>query len=184
MTVSRIHSTSATPIPAWAWGAELLVLAAIAVSTTNLLLLAVMWVCLVATLAMLGNRPGAFAMAQRLSGVVCVWWIIMAIVSPSADPTLGSVMWRLPTWNPGPGVRLGGVMTASGLLLTATSSRPGCDRGRRHISSATSRCISCGTSPVGLVVSCPGTLRCPTCRLGSPRCLRVDASCRDRRNDP
>lgn len=121
MTVSRIHSTSATPIPAWAWGAELLVLAAIAVSTTNLLLLAVMWVCLVATLAMLGNRPGAFAMAQRLSGVVCVWWIIMAIVSPSADPTLGSVMWRLPTWNPGPGVHLGGVMTASGLLLTATS---------------------------------------------------------------
>ncbi|MGK2308926.1 hypothetical protein [Cutibacterium sp. V970] len=121
MTVSHIHSTSATPTPAWAWGAELLVLATIAVSTTNLLLLAVMWLCLVVTFAMLGSRPGVLATVRWLSSIIVVWWIIMAIVSPSANPTLGSVVWRLPTWSPGPGVHLGGAMTASGLLLTVTS---------------------------------------------------------------
>ncbi|WCC79512.1 hypothetical protein O6R08_08320 [Cutibacterium equinum] len=119
MTTSRIH-TPATPVPAWSWGAELVVLATIAISTTNLLLLAVMWVCLVVTLAMLGNHPGVLATTRWLSGIVVVWWIIMAVVSPSADSAMGSVMWRLPTWSPGPGVHLGGVMTASGLLLTMT----------------------------------------------------------------
>ncbi|MSS46081.1 hypothetical protein FYJ43_08540 [Cutibacterium sp. WCA-380-WT-3A] len=121
MTATRVHSTSTTPIPAWAWGAEMLVLATIAVSTTNLLLLAAMWVCLVVTLAILGSHPGVLSMTRWLSGIVVVWWIIMAIISPSSDSTLGSVMWRLPTWSPGPGVNLGGAMTGSGLLLTITS---------------------------------------------------------------
>ncbi|MDO4413109.1 hypothetical protein [Cutibacterium sp.] len=119
MRTPRIDPTSA--VPAWAWGTELLILAVIAVATTNPLLLTVMWVCLVVTLKMLSPRPGALAMTRWLSGIVVVWWIIMAIVSPSADSTIDSIMWRLPTWSPGPGVHLGGAMTASGLLLTATT---------------------------------------------------------------
>lgn len=110
-----------SPVTAWVWGALALAWCCLAASTTNLLLLVVAWICLVVTRSLLGPHPGVGRATRGLTAAVVAVWIILALVSPPSVTTLPTVLWRLPSWSPGPGVSLGGAMTVGGLLTTISS---------------------------------------------------------------
>lgn len=123
VTPSRARPAGTAPWTAWCWGTVCAVLASMAVTTTSPLLLAVIAICTAVTIRARGRA--LWHPTMRLALLVVACWLVLAVLVPPRGA--GGAWWTTPTWSPGPGVSLGGSMTAAGLVEVVTHALQGVD---------------------------------------------------------